>query len=103
MEDLGLTPVTRVDEGESGDASCTCGEGDSGQIVLDARLIPHAIRHSTIFGALSSLAPGASLDLVVNHDPIPLTTQLEQQNPGAFSRSYVTSGPDEWILRFTRL
>lgn len=103
MIDLGLTPVIKHDDSGCGGTSCTCGEADSEQIVLDARVIPHAIRHATIFGALNSLATGTSLDLIASHDPIPLRTQLEQQNPGSFSTDYVTSGPDEWVLRFTRL
>lgn len=38
--------------------TCTCGEHDDQLPELDARAIPHAIRHASIFGALDSLAPG---------------------------------------------
>lgn len=102
MIELGLTPVSRHDETGCEGATCTCGEGDAERVVLDVRLIPHAIRHAAVFGALNSLAPMASMDIVANHDPVPLRAQLEQQSPGLFSVDYITSGPDEWILRFGR-
>jgi len=70
--------------------------------VLDTRTIPHAIRHATIFGALGAIAPGVSLDLVANHNPLPLLSQLEQNQPGDFVVTYLSDGPDEWTLRFTR-
>lgn len=82
---------------------CTCGESNEGQIVLDSRQIPHAIRHATIFGALDSLALGFSLDLVASHDPLPLLAQAKQRYADAFTTQYVERGPDAWTIRFTRL
>jgi len=84
------------------DTGCACGHEDEGEIVLDARQIPHAIRHATIFGALGALAPGFSLDLLADHRPSPLVTQLEQRHPGAFAVRVVDDGPELWRLRFTR-
>lgn len=83
-------------------SSCACGHEDESEIVLDVRTIPHAIRHATIFGALGAIAPGFSLDLVADHNPLPLLAQLEQKQPGDFAVSYVTDGPEEWQVRFTR-
>lgn len=83
-------------------SSCACGHEDESEIVLDTRTIPHAIRHATIFGALGAIAPGFSLDLVANHNPLPLIAQLEQKQPGDFAISYLSDGPEEWKLRFTR-
>ena len=37
--------------------ACCCAHDDSDP-VLDARTIPHAVRHAAIFGALDSIAPG---------------------------------------------
>ena len=37
---------------------CTCGHHDEEVPELDVRLIPHAIRHAAVFGALSSIAAG---------------------------------------------
>lgn len=82
--------------------NCACGHEDESEIVLDVRTIPHAIRHATIFGALGAITPGFSLDLVADHNPLPLLAQLEQKQPGDFAVSYVTDGPEEWQVRFTR-
>lgn len=81
---------------------CPCGHADEGEVVLDTRQIPHAIRHATIFGALGAIAPGFSLDLVANHRPDPLLAQLEERHPGAFAVAFVEDGPELWRLRFTR-
>lgn len=83
--------------------SCDCGETDAaGYPELDARAVPHAIRHSTIFGALDSVAPGGGLVLVAPHDPKPLLAQLEQRAPGAFEISYLERGPEAWRLQLVR-
>ncbi|MBB5633481.1 uncharacterized protein (DUF2249 family) [Cryobacterium mesophilum] len=83
-------------------SGCACGQENESEIVLDVRQIPHAIRHATIFGALGSIAPGISIDLVADHNPLPLLAQLEQREPGRFSVSYLTEGPEIWTLHITR-
>lgn len=87
---------------QSASTGCACGHADEGEIVLDTRQIPHAIRHATIFGALGAIAPGFSLDLVANHNPLPLLAQLETNRPGQFAVNYLEDGPELWRLRFTR-
>jgi len=89
---------------ESGcDGGCSCGEQDApADVELDARGVPHAIRHATIFGALDSLAAGTALVLVAPHDPLPLLAQLEQRSPGAFEVGYLERGPEAWRIRFLR-
>lgn len=81
--------------------ACACGDDDSA-VVLDARDIPHAIRHATIFGALGAIRPGFSLDLIAPHDPLPLLAQIEAAEPGGFAVDYLERGPEAWTLRFTR-
>lgn len=82
---------------------CACGGHDeAGLPELDARTIPHAIRHATIFGALDGLRPGTGLQLVADHDPLPLLAQLEQRAPGAFDVSYRESGPEVFRLELIR-
>ncbi|MDN5761818.1 MAG: DUF2249 domain-containing protein [Microlunatus sp.] len=86
-----------------GEHSCACGETDGAEYpVLDARAVPHAIRHATIFGALDGVRSGAGLVLVAPHDPKPLLAQVEQRNPGLFSVEYLERGPDAWRLVFAR-
>ena len=81
---------------------CACGHANDDEIVLDVRQIPHAIRHATIFGAIGAIAPGFSLDLVADHNPLPLLAQLDQRNPGEFAVSYLEKGPEVWKLRLAR-
>jgi len=73
-----------------------------GTPVLDARSIPHEIRHATIFGSLSAVTSGSALVLVAPHDPLPLLRQLDEREPGAFTVDYEVSGPEAWRLRLTR-
>lgn len=90
-------------EGAHGGHQCACGgHDDAGMPELDARTIPHAIRHATIFGALDGLRPGAGLVLTADHDPLPLLAQLEQRAPGVFAVAYRESGPEVWSLELVR-
>ena len=81
--------------------TCGCGGHDDASLpVLDARVIPHAIRHATIFGALDSVGPGSGLVLLAPHDPVPLLAQVEQRWPGRFILEYLERGPVDWRLAF---
>lgn len=83
--------------------ACGCGGHDGrGDPELDATVVPHAIRHATIFGALDTVKLGAGLVLIAPHDPLPLLAQLERRSPGAFSVEYLQRGPETWRLRFAR-
>lgn len=89
--------------GGCGGHSCACGEVDgSGFPELDARTVPHAIRHATIFGALDTVAPGGGLVLVAPHDPLPLLAQLQDRHPDRFEVSYLERGPEAWRLQLVR-
>jgi len=83
---------------------CGCGGQDPDGVLpeFDARAVPHAVRHATIFGALNSIASGSGLILVAPHDPLPLLVQLEERSPGLFSVDYLERGPETWRLRFIR-
>lgn len=70
--------------------------------VLDARSIPHAIRHGAVFGALDSVRVGSGIVLVAPHDPQPLLGQLERRSPETFEVSYLQRGPEEWHLQILR-
>ncbi len=82
---------------------CTCGETDpAGYPELDARAVPHAIRHATVFGALDGIRAGGGMVLVAPHDPKPLLAQVERRNPGVFRVEYLERGPQAWRLAFVR-
>ena len=84
-------------------AGCACGgHDDPGLSELDTRVIPHAIRHATIFGALEGLSAGRGILLVANHNPLPLLAQLEQRSAGKFAVDYVENGPETWKLSMVR-
>jgi uncharacterized protein (DUF2249 family)/iron-sulfur cluster repair protein YtfE (RIC family) len=82
---------------------CSCGEVDTAEYPeLDARAVPHAIRHATIFGALDVVAPGGGMVLVAPHDPLPLLAQLEERAPQQFEVSYLERGPEAWRIQLVR-
>ena len=84
-----------------GGSNCACGTVDPpGNPELDVRVIPHAIRHATIFGALDAVAPGAGLEIVADHDPIPLLNQIQQRTPGRFDITYLERGPVDFRVQF---
>ncbi|HEU4947670.1 MAG TPA: DUF2249 domain-containing protein [Kribbella sp.] len=90
-------------ESGHGAHNCSCGEADApGHPELDARVIPHAIRHATIFGALDAVQPGGGLVLLAPHDPLPLLGQIEERYSGAFAVEYQERGPEAWRLSFVR-
>ena len=87
----------------AGGHGCTCGEVDGpGHPELDTRVIPHKIRHATVFGALDGVRPGAGLVVIASHDPLPLLAQLDQRAPGAFAVDYLERGPEVWRLLLVR-
>lgn len=90
--DLSLTPTS----------ACGCHETDAALPELDARAIPHAVRHAAVFGALDSLGQGAGLVLVAPHDPQPLLAQMEARWPETFSVEYVERGPEAWRIKLVR-
>lgn len=83
--------------------ACGCRGHDEALPELDARAIPHAIRHAAIFGAIGSLGLGQAMVLVAPHDPVPLLTQLSQREGDAVSVDYLQRGPDAWRLRLRRV
>lgn len=93
----GATTLSVTEVSASG---CACGCADEGVPVLDAREIPHAIRHATVFGALGAVPAGGSLDLVAPHDPQPLLAQIADRDP--VQVTYLEEGPSAWRLRLTR-
>lgn len=84
-------------------SACGCGAADDALPELDARQIPHAVRHAAIHGVVDSLAPGAAVVLVAPHDPLPLLAQIEQWRGSAITVEYVERGPEAWKLKLQRV
>jgi uncharacterized protein (DUF2249 family) len=93
MTELTVTPTS---------SACGCGHDHAADAPrLDARQIPHAIRHGAILGALGQVAPGQSMILVAPHDPQPLLRQIAERFDDV-SVSYLVRGPEEWQLLLSR-
>lgn len=87
-----------------GHSGCGCGGGEPAAYPeLDVRSIPHAIRHATVFGALDALAEGTGLEIVADHDPVPLLNQVQERTNGRFEIAYVERGPAIFRVRFVAL
>ncbi|MDO5710842.1 MAG: DUF2249 domain-containing protein [Micrococcales bacterium] len=93
-------PLTQTAPGHAG--GCGCGGHDEALPELDARLIPHAIRHGAIIGAFGQLTPGAAMVLVAPHNPLPLLNQMRNLFGEQIEISYLLEGPEAWKLTFAK-
>lgn len=82
-------------------SGCGC-EEEHGLPELDARAIPHKIRHGAVIGAFGQVRPGAAMVLLAPHDPKPLLAQLGQVEGEALDISYLEEGPEVWRIRLAR-
>ncbi len=96
MNEMTQLPVTEVAH------ACACGCADEELPELDARAIPHAIRHASIIGALDSLRPGQAMALIAPHDPKPLLAQIADRYGDGVEVSYLVQGPEQWKLKLAR-
>lgn len=91
-------PVTETKQG-----GCQCGHSPDELPELDARALPHAVRHGAILGALASLQPGAAMVLVAPHDPLPLLAQVDDLYGDAIEVAYLDRAPQAVRLQLTKL
>ena len=68
---------------------------------LDVRDIPPRERHPLIFSTFRALAIGEALELVNDHDPLPLYDHFRAEQPGGFGWDYLERGPT-WRVRITK-
>lgn len=68
------------------------------RVVTVAKIDPR-YRHLIISQLFEHLAPGSSLQLVVDHDPKPLRFQLEARYGARCDWAYLEQGPDIWRVR----
>ncbi len=67
--------------------------------VLAVKDIDPRHRHLVIQQLFEHLSEGASLQLVVDHDPKPLRFQLEAKHGSRCQWTYLEQGPDVWRVR----
>lgn len=68
---------------------------------IDVKGLDHAQKHARIFPGIEALKPGETARLVVEFNPKPLVVLIKSQ--GGLEVAYEKEGPDEWVLRVTRL
>ncbi|MCL6595389.1 MAG: DUF2249 domain-containing protein [Firmicutes bacterium] len=69
---------------------------------LDVRSLPPARRHETIFSTWNSLGVGEVLELVNDHDPLPLYYQFQAEHADKFTWTYLERGPEVWRVHIAR-
>jgi uncharacterized protein (DUF2249 family) len=70
---------------------------------IDVRTIEPRERHVQIFARLDALRAGEAVQIVNDHDPVPLRHQIESRTPGQFQWAYLQSGPDLWRVQISKL
>lgn len=60
--------------------------------LIDVRTVPPAQRHPLIFGIFDALETGQTLEIVNDHDPVPLNHQFQQTRDGQFDWQYLKAG-----------
>ncbi len=68
---------------------------------IDVKGLEHGRREELIFPAIEALKTGETARLVVEFNPVPLVYLLKAE--GGLEVSYEKAGPDEWVLRVTRI
>lgn len=70
---------------------------------LDLREVPRPLRHSLVFQKLDALPLGGSFVLINDHDPVPLSGQIEVTRPGQVAWEYIKRGPEIYRIRIRRV
>ncbi|WP_375121342.1 DUF2249 domain-containing protein [Variovorax sp. WS11] len=69
----------------------------------DVRVLEPRFRHSHIFSTFAALDDGQAIELVNDHDPLPLYAQFEAQWPNGFAWNYLEEGPLLWRVAITKV
>jgi len=70
---------------------------------LDLREVPRPLRHSLVFQKLDALPTGGSFIVVNDHDPVPLSMQIDSMRPGQAAWEYIKRGPEIFRIRIRRV
>lgn len=70
---------------------------------LDLRQVPRPERHPLVFERLDALKVGESFILINDHDPIPLSRQIQDRRPGEVSWEYSQREPGMFRIRIKRV
>lgn len=70
--------------------------------IIDARELPRGTCRDTILDAVFTLAAGATVVIVNDHDIQPLKMLLSVSRPGQFEFVYLEDGPEVWRILIHR-
>lgn len=70
---------------------------------LDIRPVPPREKHPTIFATFDTLQKEEILQLINDHDPMPLYYQMQALRSEQFAWEYIESGPEVWIVNITKI
>lgn len=69
---------------------------------IDLREVSPRERHTLIFKRFDALNVGEALELVNDHDPVPLRYQLQNRAADQFDWRMLQAGPDLWRVCITK-
>ena len=69
---------------------------------LDLRSVAPQDRHSLVFTTFKGLPPGAALQVINDHNPLPLRGQFDSGLFGAFRWTALESGPQQWRIEILK-
>ena len=69
---------------------------------VDLRTIAPHERHSLVFTTFMALPPGAAMELINDHNPLPLRGQFDSGLYGAFNWAALENGPEQWRVEITK-
>ncbi len=69
---------------------------------LDIRPVPPRDKHPKIFANFDGLKERETLQLINDHDPMPLYYQFQAERSGQFNWEYLERGPEVWKVNITK-
>ena len=69
---------------------------------IDVRILTPKEKHPTIIQTLHDAAEGEVVEIINDHDPIPLFYQLQALFHGGVNWNYVNNGPDVWQVEISK-
>lgn len=71
-------------------------------VSVDVRAMAPAQRHAHIFNVWGELPQGEAMELINDHDPLPLYYQFACEHTGTFQWEYLEKGPEVWRVRIAK-
>jgi uncharacterized protein (DUF2249 family) len=71
--------------------------------ILDVRDIIPREKHQRIFSLFNSLQHNEVMQLVNDHDPVPLYYHFSAERKGEFEWEYMEQGPETWRVNIKKI